>query len=254
MAHIELDDVSLTFRVRQHGKLSFKEFLVRRMFLRTVNPVLEVHALDHVSLQLGDGDRLGIIGHNGAGKSTLLRLLAGVYPPTSGRLSVAGRISSLFDHTLGFQTEANGWENIKLRAYLQGYTPAQIRGKMSEIAEFAELGEFMDTPIRHFSSGMLVRLGFAISTAIEPEILLVDEALSAGDISFQAKAQDRMSRLMSRARLIAIVSHDLGTIAKVCNRVLWMHQGQIRAFGPTEEVLAQYRGVRPGRGTLAVAA
>ena len=241
MARIDLEEVCLTFRVRRQGKVSLKEYVVRRMFRKSLNPILEIHALDHVSLSLREGDRVGIIGHNGAGKSTLLRFLAGIYPPTSGKRIVEGRISSLFDVALGFQMEANGWENVALRGYLQGETPRTIRSKMQEIAEFTELGEFLDLPIRHYSAGMLVRLGFAISTSIDPEILLIDEVLAAGDQSFQVKAKARLDSVIGRARLLALVSHDLTTVSRLCNTVIWMDHGKVRAMGPAAQILPQYR-------------
>ena len=149
------------------------------MYRQTVNPLRVVPALHDVSFVLRPGDRLGIIGRNGAGKSTLLKLLAGIYPPTSGRRHVEGRISSLFEIALGFEMEASGWENIMYRGYLQGETPRHIRAKIQPIAEFSELGEFLNMPVRYYSAGMMVRLAFSIATAIEPEILIVDEVLSA---------------------------------------------------------------------------
>ncbi len=241
MSRIEVDDVSLCFRVRQLGRLSLKEFLVRRMFRQSVNPVSEVKALQRVTFDVDDGERLGIIGHNGAGKSTLLKVLAGIYPPTAGTRTVRGRISSLFEIALGFELDANGWENIAFRGYLQGETPTSIRGKIDEIAGFSELGEFLNMPVRYYSAGMLVRLAFAISTAIEPEILLVDEVLSAGDMSFQVKARKRMSDLISKAQLIVMVSHDIQSIAQFCTRVLWMDHGKVRALGDTQQVVDAYQ-------------
>jgi ABC-type polysaccharide/polyol phosphate transport system ATPase subunit len=240
MARIELDKVSLTFRIRKHSRLTLKEFLVRRMFRRSVNPVIEVRALQDVSLSFREGERIGVIGHNGAGKSTLLKLLAGIYPPTQGKRLVEGRISSLFDLALGFETDATGWENIAYRGYLQGETPRSVRAKIQPIAEFSELGDFLNMPVRYYSAGMLVRLAFSIATAIEPEILLVDEVLSVGDMAFQDKARQRMREMMGRAELIVMVSHDLTSIAKLCEHGIWMDHGQIRKTGPIAEVIAAY--------------
>src|SRR5262249_39437454 len=151
----------------------------------------------------------GIIGHNGAGKSTLLKLLAGIYPPSSGTRVVRGRISSLFDITLGFELDASGWENINYRGYLQGESPQSIKAKVGEIAAFAELGEFLDMPVRYYSAGMMIRLAFSIATAIDPEILIVDEVLAVGDLAFQQKATERIRSMMAQAKLMVIVSHDL---------------------------------------------
>jgi ABC-type polysaccharide/polyol phosphate transport system ATPase subunit len=240
MALIELDDVSLTFRVRRHGRISLKEYLLRGWFRRSSQTVFEVHALENVNLRVAAGDRVGIIGHNGAGKSTLLKVLAGIYPPTGGARRVQGRISSLFDIALGFEMEATGWENIRYRGFLQGESPRSIRDKMQPIADFSELGEFLDMPVRYYSAGMMVRLAFSIATAIQPEILIIDEVLSAGDCSFQAKAGERMRALMSRAQAVIVVSHDLESLRPLCDRVLWLDHGRIRQFGPTAEVIEAY--------------
>jgi lipopolysaccharide transport system ATP-binding protein len=240
MASITLNNAGLVFRVRQHRRMTLKETIVRRLTGRTVNPILDVHALDGVNLSLREGERLGIIGHNGAGKSTILRLLAGVYPPTTGERIVEGQISSLFELGLGFEPDASGWENIAFRGYLQGETPSSIRTKMKSIADFSELGDFLNTPVRYYSSGMVVRLAFSIATAINPEILLIDEVLAAGDLAFQQKARQRMREMLDRARLIVMVSHDLESLRKLCSRVLWLDHGRVRDEGPAEEMIDAY--------------
>jgi ABC-type polysaccharide/polyol phosphate transport system ATPase subunit len=240
LAQIELDRVNLTFRVREQYQITLKEFLLRGMYRNVRNPLLRVRALQNVSLRFGDGDRVGIIGGNGAGKSTLLRLLAGVYWPTRGRRTVTGRVSSLFELNLGFEMEASGRQNIVYRGYLQGENPRSIRAKMREIADFSELGRFLDIPVRYYSSGMLVRLAFSIATAIEPEILLVDEVLGAGDMAFQQKARERMKDVMSRAKIIAIVSHDLANLSQLCETGVWLAQGRVRMVGPMQDVIAAY--------------
>jgi ABC-type polysaccharide/polyol phosphate transport system ATPase subunit len=240
MTSIELENVSLVFRVRQNRQIPLKDFIVKRMFRRSVNPYMEIRALQNINLSIREGDRLGIVGHNGAGKSTMLKLLAGIYPPTAGERRVNGQISSLFDLILGFEPEASGWENIAYRGYLQGETPRTLRAKLDEIAEFSELGEFLNSPVRHYSSGMLVRLAFAVATAIDPEILLVDEVLSAGDMAFQKKCRRRMEEMIDRAHLIVMVSHDLDALARFCNRAIWLDHGEIRLAASTTEVLAAY--------------
>jgi ABC-type polysaccharide/polyol phosphate transport system ATPase subunit len=240
MPHVCLENVEVGFRVPQHGRISLKEYVIRRLTARGGLPTVEIRALDGVSLEIEQGQRVGIVGHNGAGKSTLLKLLAGIYPPTHGTRSVKGRISSLFDITLGFEPEISGWENIRLRAFLQGETPQSVREKIADIAAFSELGDFLDVPTRCYSSGMLIRLAFSIATTVKPEILLVDETLSAGDLAFQMKARQRIRDLVAQAQLLVMVSHDLKAIAEVCDRVLWLDHGRIRADGPADDVLADY--------------
>jgi len=241
MSRIFLENVSLCFRIRQARRITLKEYLVRRLYRQSVNPYTEVNALRDVSLDLGDGDRLGIIGHNGAGKSTLLKLIAGIYPPTAGARDVQGRISSLFDIALGFEGDANGWDNIRYRGYLQGEKPKSIAKKLQEIADFSELGHHLDMPVRYYSAGMMIRLAFSIASSIEPEILLIDEVLAAGDLSFTMKARSRMQALMSQARLMIMISHDLDSLPMMCTKVAWMDHGQIRRLGPPLEVINAYR-------------
>jgi ABC-type polysaccharide/polyol phosphate transport system ATPase subunit len=240
MARIELEKVNLTFNVRKNTGLTLKEFVVRGLFRQSVNPRMQVHALKDIDLRIDEGQRVGIIGHNGAGKSTILKLLAGIYPATRGRRTVEGKISSLFDIALGFEGDATGWENIRYRSYLQGETPKTVRGKIAAIAEFSELGDFLNMPVRYYSAGMSVRLAFSIATAIEPEILLVDEVLSVGDLAFQDKARGRMVDMMSKAKILVMVSHDLTSIKKLCQRVLWMDHGAVRADGPAEPIVTAY--------------
>ncbi|GAC41577.1 ABC transporter ATP-binding protein [Paenibacillus popilliae] len=200
-----------------------------------------MHALKDLNLEITEGDKVGIIGHNGAGKSTLLKTVAGIYPIKSGMMEVVGNIRSLFDLALGFDLESTGRENIMYRGLLLGETPKSIREKEQEIIEFAGLGEFIDYPIRSYSSGMLIRLAFSISTSVEGEILLLDEVIGAGDAAFAAKAKERMTGLMSSAKILLLVSHDLGTIKEVCNRVILIKQGNIIKDGEPEEVIKFYQ-------------
>jgi ABC-type polysaccharide/polyol phosphate transport system ATPase subunit len=245
MARIHLDNVSLTFRVRPHGRITLKESLIRhirqRIFRRSHIPKMKVRALQGIDMDIHDGDRVGILGHNGAGKSTLLKLLAGIYPPTRGQRHVEGRISSLFDISLGFELDASGWENIGYRSYLQGETPRSVCAKLGAIAEFSELGDFLNMPVRYYSAGMMLRLAFAIATAIEPEILLVDEVLGVGDLAFQHKARERMREMMAKASLMVVVSHDLVSLARLCNKAVWLDHGRIKETGPVESVAASYQ-------------
>jgi len=240
MALVRLEDVELVFNMRRFGRISLKEYLLSGLFRRPQDHLQEVRALQGISLQINEGERVGIIGHNGAGKSTLLKLLAGVYPPTSGLREVHGRISSLFELALGFEAEASGWDNIRYRGFLQGETPRSIGEKTQAIAEFSELGRFLDMPIRYYSAGMIVRLAFSIATAIEPDILLIDEVLSAGDAAFQQKARARMRSLITSARAVVVVSHEMTSLAQICDRIVWLDHGQVRMQGPTHEVIAAY--------------
>ncbi len=242
MASVELVDACLTFPLRHLKGITLKELLTRQIFVRNKKPAMrEVRALVDITLRLQDGDRLAIIGHNGAGKSTLLRAISGVYPIDRGGRRVEGQICSLFDITLGFEREATGWENIHYRGYLQGETPKSIRHKRDAIAEFSELGDFLDLPVRCYSTGMLMRLAFSVATAIEPEILLIDEVFSTGDLAFQEKSRRRMQEMMAKARIIVIVAHDLALLEQFCNRAVWMDHAQIRQAGETSRIIAAYR-------------
>jgi ABC-type polysaccharide/polyol phosphate transport system ATPase subunit len=241
MPSIDVQNVSLTFNVRQNQRVSLKEYVVKGMFRRSFNPAITIHALTDVNISAREGDRIGIIGHNGAGKSTLLKLLAGIYPPTHGSVAVGGRICSLFDITLGFEQEATGWENIIFRSYLHGESPASVRAKLDSIGAFTELDKFLSVPVRNYSAGMLMRLAFAIATAADPEILLIDEVLAVGDMAFQIKARARMRELMATSRLMVIVSHDLNTLRETCNRVIWMKQGRMVMEGASADVIREYK-------------
>jgi ABC-type polysaccharide/polyol phosphate transport system ATPase subunit len=241
MAHIVLDQVHLTFQVRQHLRASLKEYVVRGLYRKSVNPAITVRALRNVSLEIKEGERVGIVGGNGAGKSTLLKVAAGIYAPTRGVCRTSGRISSLFDLTLGFEPDASGWENIGFRCYLQGETPASVRKKAGAIAEFSGLGEHLKMPLRYYSSGMVVRLAFSIATAIEPEVLLLDEVLAAGDARFQEQARQRIGELMTHARIILLASHDLTALQRICSRVIWLEDGCVQQSGSCADVIRAYR-------------
>jgi len=190
-----------------------------------------VTALDGVSFELKAGDRLGLVGPNGAGKTTLLKVLYGIYEPTGGRLDIRGRVDALFNIGLGFRPEATGRRNILLRGLINGWTKAQIAERTEEIIEFSELGEFIDMPFKSYSQGMGARLAFSIATTMDPEILLMDEWIGAGDASFQQKATDRMNRLADKAGIIVLASHSEELLKKTCNKRLELDRGKVSVFG-----------------------
>jgi lipopolysaccharide transport system ATP-binding protein len=188
---------------------------------------VSVCALDRLSFHIKAGDRVGLMGHNGSGKTTLLRVLSGIYEPVYGRISVRGRVASLLDLSLGMDTEATGYENIRLRAILAGLSSADVQAKMEDIAEFSELDEYLEMPIRTYSSGMMLRLAFAVSTSVEADILLMDEWLSVGDADFSEKAARRLEDLVDRTPILVVASHDRALIARMCNRVFRLEHGTI---------------------------
>jgi len=196
--------------------------------------------LQHISLQLNTGDKVGLIGHNGAGKSTLLRLMAGIYEPTKGQVRFEGTVGTLLDLTLGMDTEATGYENIKIRGVILGLTNQQIADVIPDIEAFTEMGDFLSMPAKTYSSGMLLRLAFAISTTIAPNILLIDEAVGAGDAHFMDKAERRLASFVHRSDILVIASHDNNFIRQFCNKVLWLEHGTVKAFGPTEKIIKEY--------------
>ncbi len=209
-----------------------------------------VRALDNVSFALQNGDRLGLIGHNGAGKSTLLRVLAGVYRPDSGSIRIEGRVSPLFNSVPGLDPDDNGYENIKTCGIFLGMTLEEIDRRLSDIAEFCELGEYLDLPVRTYSTGMVMRLGFAIATAIDTDILLLDEGLGAGDARFAARAEDRMNALIQRTRILVLASHSDALIKSMCSRAILMEKGRLVAIGPVDEIINRYHE-RPSEAQVA---
>jgi ABC-2 type transport system ATP-binding protein/lipopolysaccharide transport system ATP-binding protein len=200
-----------------------------------------VVALQDISFELRDGDRLGLVGHNGAGKTTLLRLLAGVYSPMRGRVSRFGHISTLFSSTPGLNANGTGRENIIICGLHLGMTRRKIASKMDEIVEFSELGKYVDLPVRIYSTGMLTRLGFSIATAMQPEILILDEGLATGDARFAQKAQKKMQELIETASIIVIASHSHALVSKICTRCLLLEHGRVVADGPASTLVETYR-------------
>lgn len=200
-----------------------------------------VEALKDISFSLKDGQRLGIVGHNGAGKTTLLRVISGSYPVTSGEVFTRGKISALTDFSLGMDPNANGIKNIIFRLIFMGHSFAGAREAVEEIVEFSELGDFINLPVYTYSTGMFLRLAFAISTHFPPDILVLDEVIGAGDESFRKKANERLERLLSQSRIVVLSSHDMGAIQKFCDRAMLMSKGSIVSFGDPSEIIEQYR-------------
>ncbi len=207
-----------------------------------------VQALRDVSFTLRSGERLGLVGSNGAGKTTLLRAVAGIYEPVGGQLRVTGTINALLDPNLGMNPDLTGRENIALRALYVGMPAAMIPELEQDVADFAELGDFLDLPVRIYSAGMLIRLGFGLATAFHPQVLLMDEWILAGDANFMVKAQARLENLVRGAEILVLSSHAPTVVMDWCTRVLWMDQGRIKADGPPEEVLPMYLGAPVKRG------
>lgn len=242
MAKIKLTDVSLSYPLYTHQSRSLRKTVLTRLGGKVAkhNNLIVVEALRGINLTLNDGDRLGVIGHNGAGKTTLLRVLAQVYEPQIGKVEVQGKLSSLVDITLGMDPEATGWDNIIFRSVFLGLTYTQARALSPSIAEFSELGEYLDMPVRTYSSGMYMRLAFAVTTSVYPDILVMDEMIGAGDARFFDKAVARVTALMNRTRIMIVASHSNFTITQFCNKVLWMERGEIKALGTVGEIIPRF--------------
>ncbi|MBV8313644.1 MAG: ABC transporter ATP-binding protein [Planctomycetaceae bacterium] len=240
-ALIELEDVSLRFVSYFDKQYSLKRAALD-LLLRREAPVSssEFWALRGVNLRVETGERLGILGANGAGKSTLLRLLARIYPPTSGSVMVRGNVAPLIEMGAGFNPEVSGAENILLNGAMLGFNRREMQAKVEGIYEFTGLREFADLPLKYYSSGMYTRLAFAIATEIEPDILLIDESLGAGDAAFLDKAKARIVTLLDRSNAVIIVSHDMNALREMCTRGVWMHKGLVVGDGPIDEVIDRY--------------
>ena len=239
MTFIKLDSVDLEFHVGVEAQKTMKGTI--GSFLRPKHRVMRtITALNGVSLEIKSGERVGLIGPNGAGKTTLLKVLAGIYFPQRGQIEVKGHISPLFEFATGFEMEANGWDNIRTRCLLLQMPMREIERKLGEIAAFTDLGEFLDLPVRTYSAGMLLRLAFAASTAFDPDILLLDEVMAAGDAAFITKARRRMNELVERANIMVFATHSLGTLPDFCSRTILLRGGHILADGPTQEVVGMY--------------
>jgi ABC-2 type transport system ATP-binding protein len=241
---ISLEDVSVLYRVPRERITSLKEYALR--WLQRRLEYEDFWALDNVSFQVRRGEVFGIIGRNGSGKSTLLKVIARVLFPQRGRVYIRGRVAPLLELGAGFQFELTGRENIFLNSALLGRTHAETERLLPEIIDFAEIGEFIDAPVRTYSTGMVARLGFSVATCIQPEVLLVDEVLSVGDAEFQQKCLDRMYNYRKNGSTILIVSHGMGTIESFCDRALWLDSGHVRVSGPVKSVVQRYMQLARG--------
>jgi ABC-2 type transport system ATP-binding protein/lipopolysaccharide transport system ATP-binding protein len=244
MAEIQLQNVTVEFPIYDDSSRSLKKRLVGAATggrIRSESGPSIVQALDDVTLHFQHGDRVGLVGHNGAGKTTLLRVLAGIYEPAAGSAQIDGQVAPIFDISLGMEPESTGFENIELRGLFLGMTKSEIDARMDEIAEFTELGPFLDLPIRTYSAGMRTRLAFAVSTSIQPDILLVDEGIGAGDAAFLEKANQRLREFTDKAAIIVLASHSEHLVSQMCRAAVLMEHGRVIRMGPTEEILALYR-------------
>jgi len=235
---IRVDDLSLVYRTALDSRPTLRGSI--RRFGRRERTVREIQALDDVSFSVAHGKVLGVVGANGAGKSTLMRTVAGILPPTSGRVEVHGRVSTLLALGVGFNRELTGRQNVVLGGLAAGLRRDQLRAKYEEIVAFAELGEFMDMPMRTYSSGMYGRLGFSVAVNMDPDILLIDEALSVGDAKFRKKSFEKMRELCQEDRTIVLVSHALGSIEELCDQAIWINKGTLQMEGEPDEVIHAY--------------
>ena len=235
---IRLEGVSVQYRVPHERIASFKEYAIR--FLQRRVSYHDFNALADVNLEVYEGESFGIIGRNGAGKSTLLKVISRVMRPTRGRVWVRGRVAPLLELAAGFHPELTGRENVFLNGTLLGYTHAEMASRFDEIVDFAELGEFIDAPLRTYSSGMVARLGFAVATSSQPDVLILDEVLSVGDERFQDKCIARMNYFRKAGTTILLVTHSTRLVLQMCDRAAWLDHGQVRAHGAVNEVLAHY--------------
>ena len=236
---IQLDNISVRYRMLQNRSTTFKEHILR--WFRGQNRYVDFWALKDISLSVGSGESIGIIGANGAGKSTLLRVIAQVLHPIEGRVRVSGLVAPLLSLGAGFDMELTGRENVYLNGAMLGFSRAEMNKKMQALLEFSMLKDFIDAPLRTYSSGMVARLAFAIATDVKPDILLIDEVLSVGDINSTKKSNIRMNTYKNNGTTLVIVSHSLMTVKELCNRVIWLEHGRVRAEGKAVEVIKAYQ-------------
>lgn len=250
MTQITVADVFVDFVIYQGSGKSLRKTVMHTgtggVLSHDLHHRTYVQALSGINFSLVKGDRLGLIGGNGAGKSTLLRVLAGVYEPTRGRVRVEGHVTPLFEIAQGLDMDASGYDNIFLRSAYLGISRREIAGLIDDIAEFSELGEYLDLPMRTYSAGMMMRLAFGVATTIKSDILLLDEWIAVGDLGFLEKAQKRASSFVSKSNILVVASHSEDVIRRLCNKLLWLKQGRCAAFGDVDEVMALYKSSQLG--------
>lgn len=235
---IKVENVGMTFRIVNNKTRSIKNYLIQR--IKRKISYKEFKALQNVNFEVYKGEVVGLVGLNGAGKSTLFKIIAGVLKPTYGTVVKHGSVAPLIELGAGFNGELSGIENIYLNGLLLGYSKKFIKEHMDEIIEFADIGDFIYNPVNNYSSGMKARLGFAIATAVQPDILIVDEVLSVGDFKFKQKCEVRIQEMISKGTTVLIVSHSQGLIEKICDRVVWLEKGQVKEIGNTKEIMKKY--------------
>ena len=240
---IDLQNVTVRYRLPHERIPTFKEFAIKWLRGRVVYE--DLLALSQVTLRVRKGEACGVIGRNGAGKTTLMKVIAQVLRPGEGSVTIGGQVAPLLELGAGFDFELSGRENLFLNGALLGRTRRDIQRRFDAIVEFAELAHFIDSPLRSYSTGMVARLGFAIATDIEPDILLIDEALSVGDLDFQRKCMDRIEGLLSGGATLVLVSHSPDAVLRLCERVVWLEQGRIVADGPSREVVGAFVASAP---------
>lgn len=245
MAQIDLRSVFVEFPIFNIGARSLKKHFIQLAsggtIVKDANQHVLIKALNDITLSIKHGDRIGLIGHNGSGKSTFLRLLARIYEPTQGDISIDGKISPMLDFFTGVEAELTGYDNIHTRGVILGLSPKEIRQKIDEIAEFTGLGNYLAMPVRTYSSGMKIRLSFAISTSINPEILLIDEIFGAGDADFMSKARKKMASLLNQSSIVVMATHSNDLIREFCNKVVLLEKGRISYLGSVEDALTIYQ-------------
>lgn len=245
MARIDLRNVHVEFPIYNLSSRSFKKRFMRIATGGNVskdsNQHVVVRALDNISLTIHHGDRIGLIGHNGSGKSTILRLLARIYEPAYGDMRIEGKVSAMLNLMQGIEAEFTGYDNILIRGTILGIPRKQILKQIDEIAEFTGLGDYLSMPVRTYSSGMMVRLAFAISTSILPDILLIDEVFGAGDANFMQKAREKMISLLHQSNIVVMATHSNELIKEFCNKALLLEGGRIKYFGPVDDALKRYQ-------------